>query len=156
MIVTDRLPPFPDEGRRPTARLARAAKVDHLAALPLFAHCSKRELRHLADATRLELFEPDDVVLREGESSREAYIVVAGRAVVRRKGRRIAELGPGEFVGELGLILHREHNATVTADTGLELLVLTQDALREAVERVPGLGWKLIQTVGARLATGAT
>jgi CRP-like cAMP-binding protein len=156
MVATDRLPPFPDEGRRPATRLARAAKVDHLAVLPLFEHCSKRDLRHLADATRVEQFEPGDVVLREGEPSREAYVVVAGRAVVRRNGRRIAELGPGEFVGELGLVLHRDHSATVTAETVLELLVLPQAALREAVDHVPGLGWKLIQTIGARMTANAT
>jgi CRP-like cAMP-binding protein len=157
MSASDRLPPFPDEGHRPSRRkLARAAEVAHLAELPLFANCSKRELRHLATSTRLELIEPDQVLFSEGRPSREAYIVVAGRVVVRRKRRKIAELGAGEFVGELGLLLHRNHSATATAKTPVEVLVLPQVALREAVEEVPGLGWKLLQTVAARMNHNTT
>jgi CRP-like cAMP-binding protein len=144
---------FPDEGRKPNARaLAIAAQVDHLKALPLFAGCSKRELRHLARSTRLELLEPDATLFMEGQPSREAYVIVAGKALVRRNGRKIAELGAGDFVGELGLVLHRDHVATVTAATSLEVLVLPQDALREAVDEVPGLGWRLLQTIGDRLS----
>ncbi len=145
------LPPFPDEGR-PTGRLAIAAQVEHLAALPLFADCSKRELRHLARSTRLELLEPDDVLFAEGQASREAYVVVAGSVVVRRRGRKVATLERGDFVGELGLLLHRDHIATVTAATPVEVLVLPQEALREAVDEVPGLGWKLLRTFADRLA----
>lgn len=147
-----KLPQFPDEGRRPSPRrLARASEVQHLAALPLFADCSKRELRHLATSTRLELIEPDQVLFAEGRPSREAYVVVAGTVVIRRKGRRIAEVGAGEFVGELGFLLHREHSATAVAETSVEVLVLPRAALQEAIDEVPGLGWKLLQTVAERM-----
>lgn len=132
--------------------MAITAQVDHLAALPLFAGCSKRDLRHLARSTRLELLEPDSVLFAEGQQSREAYVIVAGRVVVRRNGRKIADLGPGEIVGELGLLLHRDHVATALATTPVELLVLPQEGLREAVDEVPGLGWKLLRTVAARMA----
>jgi CRP-like cAMP-binding protein len=145
--------PFPDEGRRPSPRaLERASQVDHLAGLQLFAGCSKRELRHLARSTRLELHEPDDVLFAAGQPSREAFVIVAGHAIVRRNGRKIAELGPGDIVGELGLLLHRDHVATAIATTPLEVLVLPQRALREAVDEVPGLGWKLLQTFADRIA----
>lgn len=128
------------------------AQVEHLAGLELFAACSKRELRHLARSTRLELHEPDDVLFAAGQPSREAFVVVAGHAVVRRNGRKLAELGPGDIVGELGLLLQRDHVATVTATTPLEVLVLPQRALREALDELPGLGWKLLRTVADRMA----
>ena len=157
MAAPDRLPPFPDEGRRPSARkLARATEVAHLAELPLFAKCSKKDLRHLASATRLELFEPDQVLFSEGRPSREAFVIVAGRVVVRRNGRKIAELGAGEFVGELGLLLHRDHSATAVAATSTEVLVLPQVALKEAIDEVPGLGWKLLQTFADRVAANTS
>lgn len=150
------LPPFPDEGRPPSRRrLSAAAQVDHLAALPLFAECSKRDLRHLARLAHVAQLEPGDVVIAEGDAARDASIVVAGHCVVRRRGRKIAELGPGDVVGELGLLLDRPREATVTASSPLELLVLTQDALREAVDEVPGLGWKLLRTAALRLAENA-
>lgn len=145
--------PFPDEGRRPDRRaLALTAQVEHLAGLELFAACSKRELRHLARSTRLELHEPDDVLFAAGQPSREAFVIVAGHAVVARDGRQLAELGPGDIVGELGLLLQRDHVATVTATTPLEVLVLPQRALRDALDELPGLGWKLLQTVADRMA----
>ena len=72
---------------------------------------------------------------------------------MRRRGRKIAELGQGEFVGELGLLLHRDHSATATAKTSAEVLVLPQMALREAVDEIPGLGWKLLQTFADRVAS---
>ena len=83
-------------------------------------------------------------------------MIVAGHAVVRRNGRKVAERGPGDILGELGLLLHRDHVATVSATTPLEVLVLPQRALREAVEEIPGLGWKLLQTVAERMSEDAT
>lgn len=152
--MAGRLPPFPDEGHRPSRRkLARDVEVAHLAELPLFGSCSKKDLRHLARSTRLELLEPDQVLFEEGRPSREAFIVVAGSIVVRRKGRKIAELGQGEFVGEFGLLLRRDHSATATAATPAEVLVLPQVALREAVEELPGLGWKLLRTFADHVAS---
>jgi CRP-like cAMP-binding protein len=136
--------------------MLQATQVDHLAGLNLFAECSKRELRHLARLTHLELLEPDAVLFAAGRPSREAFVIVAGHAVVRRRGRKVAELGPGDIVGELGLLLHRDHVATATATTSLEVLVLPQGALRQAIDDVPGLGWKLVQTVAERMRANAT
>lgn len=150
------LAPFPDEGHHPSpGKLARATEAAHLAELPLFANCSKKDLRHLAASTRLQLIEPDQVLFKQGRPSREAYVIVAGRVLVRRNGRKVAELGAGEFVGELGLLLRRDHLATATAVTSVEVLVLPQAALREAVEEIPGLGWKLLRTFADRVAANA-
>ena len=63
-------------------------------------------------------------------------------------------IGPGEVVGELGLLLRRDHAATVTATTPIEIIGLPQAALREAIEDVPGLAWNLLQTVADRLSDG--
>lgn len=143
---------FPDPGRRPSAsRLARAEQVEHLAGVPLFASMPKRHLRRLARSTRQVTIEADQVLIAEGESSHEAYLIIAGRAVVRRKGRKLAELGPGDIVGELGLLLHRPRQATVRSTSPLEVLVLDRDDLREVVEESPELGWRLLETVAERL-----
>jgi CRP-like cAMP-binding protein len=125
-------------------------RIDHLAAVPLFADCSKRQLRHLAASTQLRQLEVDQELVAEGESSRQAYVIVAGRAVARRGGRDLAELGPGAFVGELGLLLGQGHNATVVTTTPMEVLVLDQATLRDAIDDVPGLGWALVRTLATR------
>lgn len=156
MGTTSDLPIFPDPGRSPSSKkLALREHVEHLSRLPLLADCSKRELRRLARSTRVELLDAGQKLIAEGEPSEQAYVIIAGRAAVRRRGRKIAELGPGDITGELGLLLGRERIATVTSITPLEVLVLEQDALREAMDEVPGLGWKVLRAVAGRMEENA-
>lgn len=135
--------------------MAQAQRANHLASVPLFSRCSQRDLRRLARVTRLDLIEAGQALIAEGEPSRQAYVIVAGRALVERGGRRKAQLGPGDVVGELGLLGGRPRMATVTAETPMEVLVLDRVALRECVDEVPGLGWKLLETVTERMADNA-
>ncbi len=153
MNPSDQIPPFPSVGHTPSRRLKRQEIVDHLAALPLFAGCSKRELRHLAGLTRHHQLGVGEHVFEQGAPSSAAYVIVAGHVEVRRHRQPIAELGPGDVVGELSLLLRRDHSATVSALTPIEVVALPRDALQEAVEDVPGLGWNLLQAVAARLST---
>ena len=132
--------------------MKRQEVADHLAALPLFAGCSKRQLRHLAGLARDQQLDVGQRVLDQGAPARAAYVIVAGRAEVLRDGHPIAELGPGGVVGELGLLLQRDHAATVIATTPMEIVAVPRAALKEAVEVVPGLAWNLLQAVAERLA----
>lgn len=145
--------PFPDPGPQPSSgKLALAERMDHLARLPLFADCPKRHLRHIARDVRQGYVDADEELISQGAPSRDAYVVVAGRAVVRRNGRKIAELGPGDIAGELGLLLDRPRSASVHSLTPVEYMAVDQAALRECVEESPELGWWLLQTVAARLS----
>ena len=153
----DPIPPFPDAGHPPSrSRMKRSEVADHLARLPLFGACSKRELRHLAGLCHEHQLGVGQHVFEQGQPANAAYLIVAGRVEIRQDGRPIAELGAGEVVGELGLLLQRERSATVTATTPVEVLALPQAALREAVEEVPGLGWSLLQSVAQRLSIDTT
>lgn len=153
MTPPDQIPPFPDAGRVPGRRLRRQEVADHLAALPMFAGCTKRELRHLAGLARHHQLDVGEPVFEQGAPSDAAYVIVAGHVEIRRDGRLVAESGPGDVVGELSMLLQRDHSASVIALTPIEIVALPQAALREAVEEVPGLAWKLLQTVAARLST---
>jgi CRP-like cAMP-binding protein len=93
-------------------------------------------------------------VVEQGQSATAAYLIIAGRLEVRRDDEVIAAIGPGEVVGELGLLLGRDHSATVTALTPVEIVALSRAAFKEAVDNVPGLGWNLLRTVAERLAAG--
>jgi len=157
MAASERIPPFPNAGRTPSrSRMKRDEVADHLAALPLFAACSKRELRHLARVTQQHQLDAGQRVFEQGQPANAAYLIVAGHVEVCRDGEPIAELGPGEVVGELGLLLRRDHSASATATTPVEVVALHQAALKEAVEEVPGLAWRLLQEVAQRLSTDMT
>src|SRR3954471_16601833 len=126
-------------------------RVAQLSKVPLFANCSKRDLSRLLSRTRTEMVEAGHTLFVEGAPSRNLYVILSGSAVVRKKGRRIARLGPGDVVGELSVILGGPRTATVQADTPIEWLVLDRASLRQAIDEVPGLGWNVLMSVAARL-----
>ena len=126
-------------------------RVAQLSKVPLFANCSKRELAWLLSRVRTETVDAGHTLFVEGAPSSNLYVIVTGTAVVRKNGRRIARVGPGDVVGELSVILGGPRTATVEADTPIEWLVLDQASLREAINEVPGLGWKVLHSVAARL-----
>ena len=126
-------------------------RVAQLSKVPLFANCSKRELARLLSRVRTESVEAGQTLFVEGAPSTNLYLIVTGSAVVRKNGRRVARLGPGEVVGELSVILGTPRTATVEAETPIEWLVLDRASLRKAFDEVPGLGWNVLQSVAARL-----
>ncbi len=156
MASSNALPPFPDAGLSSRARMKRHELADHLAVLPLFSGCSKRELRHLAGLAGHHQLDVGQHVLEAGQPSRAAYVIVAGRVAVVRDEQTITELGPGQVVGELGLLLRGDHSATVTAITPVEIIALPRAALKEAVDEVPGLAWHLLEAVAERLSVDAS
>ncbi len=125
--------------------------ADHLHRHTLFAGCTKRQLAHLARHCAIVQLEPGTDLVVEGAPATEAYLVLAGHASVIRNDEQIAEVGPGDFVGELGVINRRDRRATVRISTPLEAVSLSRDSLQEAVEEIDGFGWSLLVTVAHRL-----
>ena len=126
-------------------------QVAQLSKVALFANCSKRDLSRLLSRVRTESVDAGHTLFVEGAPSSNLYVILSGSAVVRKNGRRIARLGPGDVGGELSVILGGPRTATVEADTPIEWLVLDRASLREAIDEVPGLGWSVLQSVAARL-----
>jgi CRP-like cAMP-binding protein len=135
--------------------LRRDAKIELLKRAPLFAGCSKSELRALARiADELDLRE-GTVITREGRPGREFFVLVSGTADVTKKGKKIAKLGAGEWFGEIALLTDSPRTATVTATSAVDVLVVTERRFREVVETMPSIALKILATVSARLAHDA-
>lgn len=129
----------------------RDAYLEHLASVPLFAALSKKELTKVARLTTELHLKAGTEVVREGEPGREAFIIVSGTAAVKRNGRRIATLGPGDAFGELALLDHGPRTATVVADTDLEVLVLNAGEFAGLLDEVPAVARKLLRTLATRV-----
>ncbi len=128
------------------------AKIDAIRSVPLFAACSRRELGAIASLAE-EVDLPDGkVIIREGETGREFFALVEGTAEVRRKGRKVADIGPGDFVGELALLTRRPRTATVTTTSDVRTLVLTDRAFRSLLESTPLIQLKILQALAERVA----
>ena len=127
------------------------AKIALIKSAPLFENCSKQELQSIAKiADELDVRE-GKVLIREGERGREFFVIVSGEVEVRRKGRKMATLGPGSFVGEIALLSKIPRSASVTATTPLDVLVITDRAFLDLLERMPALTVKVARTLAERV-----
>jgi CRP-like cAMP-binding protein len=135
--------------------LRKDAKIELIRKVPLFAHCSKAEIAQIASlADELRLPE-GTALIREGERGREFFVIVAGAVDVKKKGRKVASMGPGDFAGEIALISDVPRTATVTASTEVDVLVLTDRGFRALVERSPSIQAKVLRALADRVAPQA-
>jgi len=132
--------------------LGRNAKIELLKKVPLFAGCSKSELRELAvTADEIDLRD-GQVLTKEGRPGREFFVLVDGTARVTREERKIADLGPGDWFGEIALLTDAPRTATVTATSPVDVLVITDRSFKRVVEAMPSIALKVLASVGERLA----
>jgi CRP/FNR family transcriptional regulator, cyclic AMP receptor protein len=131
--------------------LGKNAKVELLGRVPLFAGCTKAELLEVAlSADELETA-GGYVLTREGKPGREFFVLVEGTVSVTRNGREVAELGPGDWFGEIALLTYRPRSATATTSSSVRLLVLTDRDFRRVVETTPRIALKVLASAGQRL-----
>jgi MFS family permease len=96
---------------------------------PLPQYVQEQLARHLIPV----LATSGDVVIREGDAGDRVYVIRRGRVAVTKAGRHVAELGPGDHVGEIALLRDVPRTATVTAVDDTELLALERDVFLGAV-----------------------
>jgi CRP/FNR family cyclic AMP-dependent transcriptional regulator len=116
----------------------------------LFADLSPRELRRLSAMTDEIVVPRGTRLINEGTFAHEFLLITAGKAEVRRDGELVAELGPGDFAGEIGVMRDARRNATVVADTELTAIVLTAGGLREVAREMPSVAEKIDAAIAAR------
>ena len=130
--------------------LRRDAKIELLKRAPLFANCSKTELGSIALVAD-EIDMPEGKVLTtEGDPGREFFVLIEGTADVRRKGRKVNAMSAGDFFGEIALVSNRPRTATVTASSPLRLLVVTDRAFRELMQKMPSIQSKVLVALAER------
>jgi len=141
--------------RVPRVRGRGHSKTDLLKTVPLFSHCSGRELQSIASiADEVELPE-GKVLTREGERGREFFIILDGAAEVSRKDEKVNTLGPGDFLGEIALLTHVPRTATVTTVEPTRALVITGPDFRSLLRRVPEIQVNVLEALAQRLAPEA-
>ena len=133
-------------------KLRRNAKVDLLRSVPLFTECSKRELGRIATLAD-ELYQPDGTkLIEEGKRGREFFVLVDGAVDIRRDGRKLGTMGPGDFFGEIALLTDTPRSATVTATSPVRVLVITGQAFQQLLSDATTLRPKVLQALAARVA----
>ena len=99
--------------------------VQGLSSIPLFSSLPDDALRKLAFwFSELSVSEGKHLV-EEGDYAYDLFFIKEGTAEVEHNGQKVAELGPGEFFGEIGVLKNEQRNATVVAKTPMRLATLS-------------------------------
>ena len=127
------------------------ASLEHLRNVSLFASCSTKDLQRIAKAGDEISMAAGTLIVDQGQTGREAFIVLKGTVTVKRNGRKVASLGEGTVVGELSLLDHGPRTATVTCETDCTLLLITQRHFSAVLDDVPALSHKILASLAGRI-----
>jgi CRP/FNR family cyclic AMP-dependent transcriptional regulator len=131
--------------------MASNDKVEQLRAVPLFAGLGKRELAELGTlADEIEVAD-GRALTREGESGHEFFIVLEGHVSVAIGGSTVAELGPGDFLGEIALIDGKPRSATTRAMGHTKLLVVGHREFHQLMADFPTVQTAVLQALAERV-----
>jgi len=125
--------------------------ISHLGEVPLFSRCSRRDLHTVI--RNIEVVDlPDGApVIAQGEAGDAFYVLLGGSAVVRRNGRKVGELGPGDYFGELALLDPAPRNADVVALTEVRVACLDAKSFRGMLRTVPAMNERLLAGLSRRV-----
>src|SRR4051794_23985709 len=128
-----------------------AVDARRLEAVGLFSGLSKKELGKVAQWTDEVNVAQGDALASEGEFAHEFFVIEQGSAEVTQNGERIAELGPGEFFGEIGLLETERRTASVVATSPMDLIVMFQREFKQMEREMPGVAERIRAAIRARL-----
>ncbi len=108
-----------------------------LKSIPVFADLADEELEAIAKLAAEVSVPPGKELVREGDYSYDVLAIEEGTAKVSRGGEDIAELGPGDVIGEMGVLERSQRNATVTASSGMLLVTLDRWDVKRLQKTAP-------------------
>lgn len=128
-----------------------ASDTELLAAVPLFAGCSRSQLRNLLNAAEIQTFDDGTVLASEGEYGSELFVVAEGEATVTAAGKEVARLGRGEFFGELSVLDQEPRSATVTGTSPGSVYRFSKRALDKVLDANPKVVKAMVQVLSRRV-----
>jgi CRP/FNR family cyclic AMP-dependent transcriptional regulator len=131
--------------------VARSDIDQTLAKIPIFAECTKKELKQISRLVTPVHKAAGSELVREGDPGREFMIIASGTAVVKRKGRKVATLGPGDFFGELAVLAGVPRTATVIAETDMVVEAMNRAEFSSLLDESPTMAKKILMGAVRRL-----
>lgn len=119
--------------------------------VPLFNGMTDRSFEAIANLASETDFAVRDELVRQGDPGHSFIILVNGRALVERDGRRLRELGPGDFLGEISLIDGSPRTATVSALDPIHAFVIGRDGFLQLIDRIPVFRLEVLEALTERI-----
>jgi CRP-like cAMP-binding protein len=128
-------------------------KAEFLKQTPLFAGCSREEIATVLATARERTFDTGATIIREGhEGASGFYLLLEGAAEVRKGGTILATFGPGDYFGEMALLLEdTPRTADVVTTEPSTCLAITRWDLRAMISNNPDVGVRMMGELAKRL-----
>jgi CRP-like cAMP-binding protein len=124
--------------------------ADKLRSLPLFNTLSEEDRAAIAGYVDEVDVPSGERLISEGDFAYEFFVVEHGEAQVTVEGDRVGALGPGDFFGEVGLMLTGRRTATVTALSPMVLVTMFEQNFRKVEQQYPEVAKRLREAVKDR------
>jgi CRP-like cAMP-binding protein len=128
-----------------------AVDRDRLKALSLFAVLSDRQRAKVAEHCHAVVVPPGEHLLDEGYSAYEFFVIEEGNAAVVSGGKHLRDLGPGDFLGEIGILSQRQRTASVIATSTVKAIAMSANDFREMTESIPEVAKQINEAAAERL-----
>ncbi len=124
--------------------MPKKTSPDVLSTVDLFQGLSKRELQRVMASAKDLSFAEGDAIVTEGEEDGRFYLLLDGNARIVQGKRTVANLGPGDYFGEISLIDGEPRSATVLATSPIRALTLARWNFRPLLEEHPAIARKML------------
>jgi MFS family permease len=142
-------------GRDPSLEAIRSGAPERIA--EAFPHLTHDELVEAAGRAQAQYFQPEQVILRQGERAENFYVISSGEVLVTQQTAdgtvvELRKLGAGQYFGEIGLLANLPRTATVTAVTVVEILSLNRATFSDLVARSEAMAGEVRRVMEERMA----
>jgi CRP-like cAMP-binding protein len=126
-------------------------RVEAMTKVPLFSQVGRRDLERLAVIATEQTFKAGEEIVTQGEAGDSMFILTSGEAEVVDGGAHLADLGVGDFLGEMALFRQTPRSATVRAKTEVAALRVTQWDLEAELRGIPSIAVQMLGVLSDRL-----
>jgi len=123
-----------------------------LESLPLFRDLSRKERERIARWTDEVEVPAGYHLVDQGRFPHEFFVIESGTVAVTKDGEHLADLGPGDFFGEIAIVEHERRTATVVATTPLTAIVMLGRDFQTMADAMPHVAERIHAAIRERMA----
>lgn len=127
-------------------------KLELLKRTPLLAGLNQHDLEEVGRLADEVDAKAGKVLMRQGEAGSEFFVIVDGTVRIERNGKVLLTMGPGEYFGEIALVVERPRTATATVETDSRLLVLAHREFHSLMADFPSIQVCVLESIAVRLS----
>lgn len=125
--------------------------TDELRRVPLFSGLDRKELAILAKLVKDQRYAAGTEIVKAGSSGHGLYIIREGQISVKKDGRTVATMGPGQFFGEVAILDGGPRTADIYAEHDTVCMTLISWEIKPLLMENAGITYKMLLEVTKRL-----